>query len=363
MTWFRIKKLDLYISKKFIGTYFFAIALIISIAVIFDLSEKLDDFMEKEAPTRAVIFDYYMNFIPYFANLFSALFTFIAVIFFTSKMAANTEIIAILASGVSFRRMMLPYFGSALIIFAFTFMLTGYIIPPANKVRLEFEAMYLKKPKQSSDKNIHKQIRPGEYVYLSSFNSRSFTGYNFSLEKFEDGKLQEKWIAEYVKYDTSKSVWGINNYYVRKFDGIDEHLEFGQRLDTVLNMKPEDFNKNIKVIEAMNNKELDYFIKQQKLQGSDYIEEILVERYNRLAIPFSTFILSLIGVSISSRKIRGGVGLHIGIGIFLSFTYILFQQFSAALAVSGNTPPMLAVWIPNIIYLIIGIILYRTTPK
>lgn len=363
MSKFGIKKIDLYISKKFIGTYFFAIALIISIAVVFDLSEKLDDFMEKEAPVKAIIFDYYVNFIPYFANLFSSLFTFIAVIFFTSKMAYNTEIIAILSSGVSFQRMMFPYFLSALLIFLFSYGLTGWVIPPANRVRLEFESQYFKKPHEMADRNIHKQIYPGEYVFVSSYNSHSNVGYNFTLERFFEGELKSKLTADYVKYDTLNKVWSINNYYIRHFDELNEHIEMGKRIDTTLNMKPDDFRLDLQIIGAMNNHELNVFIEEQKLQGSEYINEILVEKHHRLATPFSTFILTLIGVSLSSRKVRGGMGLHIGLGMMLSFIYILFQRFAFSFAINGGMEPLVAVWIPNSIFFLIGVLLYRAAPK
>jgi len=333
------------------------------VAVIFDLSEKMDDFMEKGAPFSAIVFDYYLNFIPYFANLFSSLFTFIAVIFFTSKMAYNTEIISILASGVSYRRMLYPYLISAFVIFSLTYALSGYIIPPANKTRLEFEAQYLKKRRAKSLRNIHRQINPGEFVYMSSFNSNANTGYSFSMEKFENEELKSKLLSDYIKYDTASQKWKIKNYYIRTFDGINEEITSGKEIDTVLNMKPDDFKGDIKVIEAMNNLELNDFIEQNRMQGSDYIEEILVERYNRLAIPFSTFILTLIGVSLSSRKVRGGMGLHIGIGIGLSFVFILFQRFAASFAISGTFPALISVWIPNTVFFLIAVYLYFRAPK
>ena len=217
MSFLRLKKIDLYIVKKFLGTYFFAILIIISIAVVFDLSEKVEDFIEKEAPLRAIVFNYYLNFIPYFANLFSSLFTFIAVIFFTSKMAYNTEIIAILSSGVSFRRMMYPYFVSALIIAIFSFLLMAYIIPPANEERITFEYTYIRNPIRNTDKDIHRQIEPGLFVYMKSYNVSNDIGYKFAIENFKDGVLRSKLTSDYVKWDSTSAKWTIRNYFIRFF--------------------------------------------------------------------------------------------------------------------------------------------------
>lgn len=359
-----IRKLDIYIIKKFIGTYFFAIALIISIAVVFDISEKIDDFIEKEAPLKAIIFDYYMNFIPYFANLFSSLFTFIAVIFFTSKMAYNTEIIAILSSGVSFRRLMYPYFISALIIAIFATTLSNFIIPPANRERLEFEDKYIKNPYRNKDRNIHKQVLPGHFIYMESYNTRNDIGYKFSYESLENGELKSKLMADYIKWDTSSNKWNIRNYYIRDIAGDTEKITTGQSIDTTLNgITPEDFRRRDNFAERMTFRELRDFIDQQRLQGASNINVWLIEKHIRFSYPFSTFILTLIGVSLSSRKVRGGMGMHIGLGVLLSFSYIIFMRFSTMFAVSGYFSPFIAAWIPNVIFALIGIFLYRIAPK
>ncbi|HOP04909.1 MAG TPA: LptF/LptG family permease [Tenuifilaceae bacterium] len=358
-----LKLIDIYIIRKFIGTYFYAILLIVGIAVVFDVAEKMDDFMEKGAPLNAIVFDYYMNFIPYFANLFSSLFTFIAVIFFTSKMAYNTEIIAILSAGVSFKRMMFPYFLSAAIIAVFSFMLSNFVIPPANRVRLDFENTYIKKPVRNTDRNIHRQVRPGIFIYMQSYNTYSSIGYKFSMEKYVDGELKSKLISEFVKWDTTINKWNINNYYIRNFSEEGEEVITGKRIDSSIYVTPADFTRRVNVVESMNMFELDEFIEQQKLQGTDNVDFFLIEKYNRIAYPFATFILTLIGVSLSSRKIRGGIGLHIGLGLALSFSFILFMRFSTMFAVGGNIPPFVSVWIPSLLYAVIGIILYRLAPK
>lgn len=356
-------KLDLYIIRKFLGTFFFAIILIISITIIFDFSEKIDNFIDKEAPFKAVILDYYVNFIPYFANLFSALFTFISVIYFTSKMAYDTEIIAILSSGVSFRRIMFPYFVSALIIGIFSFLLSNFVIPPANAKRLDFTETYIKKRFVNKERNIHRQIEPGLFIYMSSFETSSKTGYKFSLEKFEGKQLVSKLTSRSIKWNEEKEKWTIKHYFIRRIDGDNETFEKGKAIDTLLNFKPEEFSRRTNVVEAMNMMELDDFIDEQIMRGDSNISAYKIEKYRRIANPFSAFILTLIGVSLACRKVRGGMGLHLGVGLALSFSFILFQQISTVFATNGSMNPLLAVWLPNIVFSIIAVYLYRVAPK
>ncbi len=358
-----LRKLDIYIIKKFLGTFFYSILLIISIVIVFDISENIDDFLERNVPLKAIIFDYYIPFIPYFVNLFSYLFIFIAVIFFTSKMAYNTEIIAILSNGVSFRRLLYPYFLSALFLAIFSFMLSSYIIPPANKVRLDFKEKYIRNKFRNYDKNIHKQIEPGIFVYMDNYNVDSKMCYKFAMEKFENGKLVSKLISDYARWDSTSRKWQIYNYRIRHIEGIEETLERGIQTDTAINMYPEEFSRRESAIETLNFNELNAFIEQQIMQGSENIRSLLIYKYRRIAEPFSSFILTLIGVALASRKVKGGIGLHIGAGIALSFTYILFMQFSTNFAIGGSMSPLLAVWIPNILFAIIGFILYRSAPK
>lgn len=361
----RLKIVDYYIIKKFLGTFFFSLALILAISVVFDFAEKLDDFIEHEAPVRAVIFDYYLNFIPYFALLFSPLFTFIAVILFTSKMAYNTEIIAILSSGMSLKRLLLPYFISALIIATFAFVLNNFVIPHANRERLEFEEVYYRdNPVRSTERNIHIQVYPNIYVYMEDYRNFTMTGDKFSMEKFDDeGNLISKIMADFVKWDTTKQKWEIRNYYIRDIKGTEETISVGRSLDTTLTIHPDDFSRRDLAVSSLNLLELDDFIDLQRLQGAENLDFYLVEWYRRFANPFSTFILTIIGLTLSSRKIKGGIGMQIGFGLFLSFTYIFFMQFSQQFAIGGTLNPVIAVWIPNIIYAIIGIGLYFRAPK
>lgn len=360
----RIKIIDLYITKKFLGTFVFALVLILSIAVIFDFAEKIDNFMEREAPTKAIIFDYYLNFIPYFATLFAPLFTFITVIFFTSKMAYNTELIAILSSGVSFRRLMMPYFLSSLIIALFTFILSNFIIPHSNVKRMEFEDKYYRPRTNYQERDIHRQVFPNVYVYMESFNTATLVGRNFSLERFnKEGELESRLVAYYVKWDTTINKWSANQYYIRDIVDGHEELRVGRRIDTTLSITDKDFSRKPSFVETMNYGELNRQIDLMRLQGTDEIKLLLNERHRRFSNPFSVFILTLIGVSVSSKKVRGGIGMQIGLGLALSFTYIFLMQFATQFSLKGNLEPMLAMWIPNMIYMVIAVFLYIRAPK
>ncbi len=358
-----MKKLDEYIVKKFLGTFIYALGLIILIVIIFDFSEKIDDFIEKEAPIREIIFTYYLNFIPFFVNLFSPLFTFISVIFFTSRLAMGTEIVAMLSSGISFRRLLIPYLGSALLVGLASLFLANIIIPPASKKRLDFEATYVKDPTTFRDRNIHMQIRPGVFIYLESYNEHTNLGWRFSLEQVVDGKLVYKLSGDNVRFDSINGSWAIENYFIRTIDGMKEELSFGHRLDTILPLTPHDFTQNLREMETMNFTELRNYIRTEKLRGSENVKFYEVEFYRRLAFPLATTVLTLIGMALSSRKVRGGIGLHIGAGLGLSFAFILFMQVSTTFATNGNLHPAVSVAIPNIVFGIIGLYLYKTAPK
>ena len=359
-----IRKMDLYIIKKFLGTYFFAIALIITIAVVFDVNEQIDKFVTNKAPVEAIIFDYYMNFIPYFSNLFSPLFVFIAVIFFTSKMAENSEIIAMMSTGMSFRRMLRPYMISAAIIAALTYGLGAYVIPKGNVTRLDFESKYKRKKKVEYVRNVQLEVDSGVIAYMERYENYNKTAYRFSLDKFEGKKLVSHLTARSATYDTtSVHKWTLKNYMIREMDGMRENIIKGDRLDTIIKMEPQDFLITKGMQQTMTSTELDEYIAKQKSRGFANIKEFQIEYHQRIAMSFAAFILTIIGVSLSSRKVKGGMGLYLGIGLALSFSYILFQTISATFAVNGNTPPVLAVWIPNILYTFIAIYLYRKAPR
>jgi len=359
-----LKILDIYVIRKFLSSFFLAIVLILCIVVIFDLSEKIDDFLESGAKLKVILFDYYLNFLPYFAVLFSSLFAFIAVIYFTSRMAYNTEIIAILSSGMSFRRLLLPYLISATFIAALSFYLSDQVIPGANKIKLDFEERYVRKrPPRFKDKDFHRQIEPGVYIYLQSYSNVSKVGYQFTIEKFEEGKLVSKMFADQIRWDTTNNKWRARRYYIRTIDGLNETIEQGTSIDTTLAIHPDDFKMRLNIVETMSLKELDEFIKKQVMQGETNVTAYQIERHNRIAFPFSTFILTLIGVAVSSKKMRGGIGLQIAIGVVISFVYILFTQFSKQFAIGGLLPVMAAVWLPNIFFSIVAIFLMRMAPR
>lgn len=359
-----IKRLDKYIIYKFLGTYIFAIALIISIAVVFDINEKMDKFLNNDAPLKAIIFDYYMNFIPYFANLFSPLFVFIAVIFFTSKLAENSEIIAMFSTGMSFKRLMRPYMISAAIISAVTFGLGSYIIPRGNATRLNFEDKYIKKKKLDYVRNVQLEVDSGVIAYIERYENYNKTGYRFSLDKFVDKKLVSHLTAQSITYDTlSTHKWTMKNYMVRELNGLKEKIYRGDQKDTTIIMEPSDFLIMKGQQEMLTSPQLKDYIVKQKKRGFANIKEFEIEYYRRIAMSFASFILTTIGLSLSSRKTKGGMGLHLGLGLALSFSYILFQTVSSTFAINGGTPPILAVWIPNILYTFIAIYLYRKAPK
>jgi len=357
-----LKRIDTYIINKFLGTFFFCMVLILSISVIFDLTEKLDNFFESNAPLKAIVFDYYLNFIPFYLNMFTPLFTFIAVIFFTSKMAGDNEIIAILSSGVSFNRLMLPYFLSAIFIALFSFGLGGYVIPHSTKKMLDFENQYVKKFKPENARNVQMEIEKGVILYIERFEITTNRGYHFSLEKFDGKKLVSRLTAESIKWDSAYH-WTITNYLQRDFVGMHEKIKKGDVLDTVINVQPKEFFITSKESAQLSNNELRNYLHRQRERGVGNIQAFENEYHKRYSMPFAAFVMTLIGVSLSSRKVRGGMGLHLGIGIALSALYILFSTISTTFSVSGVMSPFLAVWLPNFVFILIGFYLYSTAPK
>ncbi|MCQ2184400.1 MAG: LptF/LptG family permease [Bacteroidales bacterium] len=358
------KKLDWYIIKRFLTTFVVAMALIIVIVIIFDLSEKIEKFVEHEAPVNEIIFKYYLNFIPYFINMFSPLFIFITVIFFTSKMASNSEIVAILSCGISFHRMMVPYLISSAALAGLSLLLNLWIIPYSNSVRVPWEMEYVKGGYQNSDRNIHYQISPGEFLYLESFSTWNNSGHNFTLEKIENGDLVSKLTAETAVWDSTKSSWRLKKYFIRDYtDPLDDSIISGRQLDTVINLSIQDFYTTKKTLPTLSQRKLVSLIDTQKMRGDAKLSDSLVEYHNRFSLPFSAFILTIMGVALSSKKKRGGIGWNLVIGIALSFSYILFMKFSEMFVATGTLPPWIAVWLPNVIYTFIAAFLYKIAPK
>ncbi len=363
----KIQIIDRYIIGKFLRTYAFAILMIIAIVIIFDAAEKIDDFLESEASLWKILTSYYLNFIPFFVNQFSGLFTFIAVIFFTSKMAYNTEIIAILSSGVSFLRMLYPYLISALCICILSLSLNLFIIPSANQRRIKFEREYLSKNNQRKDiydRFIYRQVAPNTFTFIRDFNNKQNKASYFVLETYEHGKVVSSLEASDVTYNKHNGTWGAKKYITRTFQGDIEFLDkVNKPLDTVINLVPEELGRVEELIQTMNSAVLSRFIDAQEAKGSDMVALFKIESNSRYAYPISTFILTLIGAALSSRKSRGGTGFHIGMGIGLCFSYVLLMRFATEFAKSGSVIPEIAIWFPNILYLAIGIYLYRVAPK
>ncbi len=358
-----IKLIDWYIIKKYLGTFIFTMAIFVVVIIIFDVSEKIDDFMAHNAPLSKIILEYYAGFIPFNLNFLSPLINFITVIFFTAKMADQTEIVPILSSGVSFNRFLRPYFISASIIFLVTLIFNLFIIPETNKLKVNFENKYVNPKEDESKMYTHMQLDNNTYIYIDNFDNKSKTGYKFSLEKFKGDQLTEKLVAERITWDSLKRNWRINNYSVRKIDGLKESMTYGTIKDTTLDMRPIDFEVYDNIFEAMNMREITNRLKKEKIRGTGLTVNLELELYKRFVYPLSSFILTLMGVSLSSRKVRGGIGLPLGIGIFLSFAYILSMQFSNMFALKGGLPPIIAVFIPNIIFGSLGVYLLRKAPK
>jgi lipopolysaccharide export system permease protein len=361
-----IKKIDWYIIKKFIGTYIYSIALIISISIVFDINENLAKFSQYHAPLKAIVFDYYMNFIPYFANLFSPLFVFIAVIFFTSKLAGNSEIISMLATGISFRRLMRPYMISCILISSLSFYLSCYVIPHSNVIRQNFESMYKNKKKNTAADNVMLQVERGTIAYIQHYDNNAKKGYGFSLDKFQNKKLVSHMTAMEIQYDTisdSKFHWSASNFKIRRFNGYREVIETGARKDTLIQMEPNDLVYSKGQQETFTSPELKEYISKQIDRGSSNVVQYQVEYHKRIAASFASFILTIIGLSLSAKKRKGGMGMYLGIGMALSFIYIMLQTVSSTFAINANLPPIIAAWIPNIIFAFVAYFCYRQAPN
>lgn len=361
-----IKRIDWYIIKKFIGTYIFSILLIISISIVFDVNENLAKFSQYHAPLEAIVFDYYANFVPYFANLFSALFVFISVIFFTSKLTGNSEIIAMLATGMSFKRLLRPYMITCVLLAGLSYYLSAYVIPHGTVIRQNFETMYKNKRKNTSAENVQLQVGRGVIAYIQHYDNTMKKGYGFCLDKFENKKLVSHLTAMEVQYDTisdSKYHWKLTNWKIRRLKGLREHITSGAEKDSVIMMEPTDLVYSKGQQETFTSPELKDYISKQIDRGSGNVVQYQVEYHKRIASSFASFILTIIGASLSSRKRKGGMGMYLGIGLALSFTYIMMQTVSATFAINAYFPPMLAAWIPNIVFAVIAFVCYRHAPS
>lgn len=358
-----MKLLDKYILKKFLTTYVFTVLILVAVILVIDFTEKNDDFIKTNPGIGEIIFDYYLNLIPFYANMLSPITVFIATVFVTAKLASHTEIVAILSSGVSFRRMLVPYLMGSSLIAVIIFVLLGWVIPNANKESVAFQVKYIKSPFTYDSRNIHIKIAPETYVYMESYNNIANVGYNFALENIEGTTLKQKLTSNSISWNSDVEKWHIDNYTLRTFNGEDETITKGSSLDTTLNMWPRDFESTYKLEQTMTLTRLNEFINEKRDRGADDIEIYLIEKYERFSYPFAIIILTVIGVIMSARKARGGVGFQIALGFFLAFVFIIFVIASRSLAQVGDIAPQIAAWIPTIIFTGIGFLLYRYVPR
>jgi lipopolysaccharide export system permease protein len=359
----RLTKIDVYIIKRFLGAFALALGLFTVIIIVFDLSEKIDEFMENSAPFTEVIFDYYVNWVPFLLNLFSPVFVFISVIFFTSKMAQNSEIIAMLAGGVSYRRLLRPYFITSIFLALFSFALSAWIIPHADKTRVDFENTYIRDRTRYTLSEIKTQISPGQILSMGNFNFSDSAGFKISLENIENGKLKSKLYAERLNWNEETQKWKLTKWWTREFVDGNEILTKGTSMDTMIAFNPEDFFRKNDDVQMFNLSELDQMISLEEMRGTGNTFFYTTEKYKRFAMPFAIIILTVIGVSVASKKTRGGIGLNLGIGLLLSFTFLIVFQFFLAYGSSGSMHPLLAVTIPNLIFGFIAFVLYRLAQK
>ena len=352
-----LTRIDWYIIRKFLGTFFFSIILILSIGIVFDLTEKMDNFFEYQLSAREIISEYYIHFIPYYMNMFSPLFIFISVIFFTSKMAGNSEFIAMLAAGISMRRIFRPYLISATLLFVMLFAMAGWIIPPASGHLLAFQDKYVETFSFDNARNVQMEVQPGTILYIENYQRRNNIGFRASLEHFEGKTLTMRLTAQRIQWD-SLYHWHMNDYVKRDFHGLNETLTSGTRLDTIIPLLPEEMFVAAMDAQHMTNPELQAYMERQRQRGAGNLQAFETEWWKRFASPIGAFIMTLLGFTMSCRKVRGGMGKNLGIGITLSALYILFSTVSTTFSVSGVLSPFMAVWIPNIIFLTVGICLY-----
>jgi lipopolysaccharide export system permease protein len=359
-----IKKFDWYIMRKFITTFVVTLSLFIIIIIVFDVSEKLDDFLEKEAPVSQIFFKYYLNYVPFFLNLFSPVFIFIAVIFFTSKLASRSEIVATLSAGVSYNRFLRPYIITAFFLAVLSFFLNAFIIPHSDKIRLNFENQYIRNNNDDYVNNIHSQLKPNVYFYIEYFGHADSLGGGVLLEKYENKRLKSKLFGKRISWNKKTKKWRLEDYFLREFkDSAHQIVTKGKFLDTMIPFEPMDFFRHSDDVQSFDIFELNEFIEKERMKGTENLDFYITEKYRRYASPFSTFILTVIGVCVSSKKSRGGVGLNLGIGIFLSFIYLFVIQFFNTYGATGLIYPMLAVWIPNFIFAGVAYYLYRKVQK
>lgn len=358
-----LKKLDLYIIKKLLGTFFFILMLLVMIAVVIDLSEKTDNFIKSEATIGMIITDYYFNFIPHIAALLGPFFVLVAVVFFTSNLASKSEIIAMTSGGVSFYRLLVPYVIGASILSSLLFYANHYAVPNANKGRLAFEYDYLTSWKQSWFNDIHRKIDDNTFIYLKNYNFTTNSGNRASIESVENNQLKSKLYAEQIVWNDSLQHWTFKTYEIHTFNDSTTTISKGKSIDTIINFKPEDINFKISTKDAMTTPELKQFIKDLISAGQENVEYYYLELHRRTASIFSLIILTIIGYSLASRKVRGGLGIHIVSAIVLAGLYELTAKFTTTYTTNSGLDAFWGIWIPNFIFMFLALVFIRLAQK
>lgn len=356
-----LHRIDLYIISRFLGTFVFTLVLILAIIVVIDVQEKLESFM-KPGMTLQIILDYYLALIPYFAVFLAPLFIFITVVFFTSQLAGRSEIIAMQAAGMSFTRLLRPYMFSASILALISFTLSSELLPKLNKTRIAFTDNWVLNQKVTMDRNLQAAIGPGVIAYFGTFDTTERTGYNFSIEQFDSTTLVSRLTAPRIVYDSTYH-WTVYDYNIRYFEGLKERNESGAELDTMLLITPADLVISKEDGEQLTTRELRTYIARQKERGMGNIQNFQVELHRRFASIPAAFILTLIGACLSARKVKGGMGLNIALGLLLAFSYILLFTISSSYAINGALSPFMAAWLPNFIFIPIAIFFYWRAPR
>ena len=373
-----LKTFDRYIIRQFLGTFVFLLLLIMAIAVVFDISEKTNDFNESSATVKEIALDYYVNFVLYYSNLFSGLFIFLAVLLFTSRMAGRSEVIATLSSGVSFPRFIRPYFIAATILTALSLYVNVFLLPAANRTRLEFERRYIWNAYRLDDNNILREVAPGTIVYMESLDMKSRSANRFAISQWENGALRSRIAADRAVYDSATGAWQLFDYTVRLIPrelaranpdttglrlSTREIITQGSRIDTVIPLTPNDLGQRLAIAAALDRVEIADFIRAEKMRGGSTVAFYEVEQHQRTAYPFATYVFTLIGVGIASRKVRGGTGVHLVLGVMLILIFIFMGKITTVAATNSGFNPMLAVWLPNIVFGLVGVWIYWKAPK
>lgn len=359
--------LDRYIIKKYLGTFLFACFLITMASIVIDFSDKINRFIQQDLSVRQILIEYYLNFIPWINGLLWPLFALISVVFFTSRLARNTEFIPMLGSGISFNRLIVPYLISSSMIAGALWYGTNYLIPKTTKHKNEFEAEYLSRSKkQNLSNNIHFFISPNAKIYIKHYKNRDSTAQNFRLENYDSlGVLTDLIQAEKISFKEPPDVWTLEKYVKRGFDKMNESIVLGQseKLDTTLNFQPSDFVHYTKQMEMMTTAELKEYIKVEQSRGLDNTKKYQIELQRRMADPFTIIIMTLIGMAVASKKVRGGMGLHLAVGVIIGSAYVVLSKFSKTFAENLSVSAELGMWAPNIVFAVIAVILVFKAQK